>query len=92
MKYTILMSKKNIRKSVYHFTAIFEPAEEGGYVVYVPALPGCATQGDTFEEAEVMVKDAIGGYLATLKDLREEIPFTAEEGMIISKIPATIAV
>ena len=87
----MLMPKKNIKKSVYRFTAIFEPAKEGGYVVYVPALPGCATQGDTFEEAEAMVKDAIGGYLATLQDLREEIPFVAEEGMIISKIPAVIA-
>ena len=54
---------KNIKKKVYNYTAIFEPAEEGGYVVYVPALSGCVTQGDTFEEAEVMAKDAIEEYL-----------------------------
>lgn len=54
--------KKNLRKQVYNYTVIFEPAEEGGYVVHVPALPGCATQGNTFEEAEAMAKDAIEIY------------------------------
>jgi len=77
---------KNVKK-IYNFTAIFEPAEEGGYVVYVPALPGCMTQGETFEEAEIMAKDAIEGYLETLKDLNEEIP-TESAKIIITKIPA----
>ncbi len=77
--------KKNISQKIYNFTAIFEPAKEGGYVVYIPALPGCATQGDTFEEAQLMIKDAAEGYLMTLKDLEEEIPFESEK-MIISKI------
>lgn len=80
---------KNIKKKVYNYTAIFEPAEEGGYVVYVPALPGCASQGDTFEEAEVMAKDAIEGYLKALKDLNEEIPVESDR-VIISKIPASL--
>ena len=80
---------KNIKKKVYNYTAIFEPAEEGGYVVYVPALPGCTSQGDTFEEAEVMAKDAIEGYLKALKDLNEEIPVEPDR-VIISKIPASL--
>ena len=80
---------KNIKKRVYNYTAIFEPAEEGGYVVYVPSLPGCASQGDTFEEAEVMAKDAIEGYLKALKDLNEEIPVESDR-VIISKIPASL--
>ncbi len=84
------MAKQTIKqKKVYNFTAIFEPAKEGGYVVYIPALPGCATQGETFEEAEVMAKDAIEGYLKTIQDLREEIPIESEK-IIISKIPAII--
>lgn len=81
---------KNIKQKIYNFTAIFEPAKEGGYVVYVPALPGCATQGNSFEEAEIMAKDAIEGYLETLKDLNEEIP-VEPENVIISRIPAAIA-
>ena len=83
------MAKKNIKQRVYNFTAIFEPAKEGGYVVYIPALPGCATQGETFEEAEVMAKDAIEGYLKTMQDLKEEIPIEPEK-TVISKIPAVI--
>ena len=37
----------------------FEVAEEGGYVVSVPELPGCVTEGDTFEEAIAMIEDAM---------------------------------
>jgi len=58
----------------YLYTAVFEPAEEGGYVVTVPALPGLVTEGDTLEEARAMVKDAIRGYLESLMKHGEEIP------------------
>ena len=58
--------QKQKQKKVYNFTAFFEPAEEGGYVVSVPALPGCLTQGETFEEAKAMAKDAVEIYLQTL--------------------------
>ena len=67
---------KNFKK-IYNFTAIFEPAEEGGYVVYVPAIPGCMTQGETFEEAEMMAKDAIEGCLEVLNE-NEEIHYKRE--------------
>ncbi|MBC8204072.1 type II toxin-antitoxin system HicB family antitoxin [bacterium] len=56
------------------YTVIFEPAEEGGYVVYVPALPGCVTQGETLEEAKAMALEAIQGHLETMKDLGLPIP------------------
>ena len=84
-----MVRKKNIEKKVYNFTAVFEPAKEGGYVVYIPALPGCATQGETFEEAETMARDAIGGYLKTLRDLDEDVPVESEKA-IISRIPVKI--
>ncbi|MFQ6072623.1 MAG: type II toxin-antitoxin system HicB family antitoxin [Methanosarcinales archaeon] len=42
---------------------ILEPAEEGGYTVYVPALPGCISEGDTKEEALENIKKAILLYL-----------------------------
>ena len=41
----------------------FEPAEEGGYVVHIPAAPGCWSEGDTFEEALAMIKDALRGWV-----------------------------
>lgn len=83
------MKKKRIK--IYNYTAVFKEAEEGGYVVYVPALPGCVTQGDTFEEAQKMAKDAIEGFLLTLKELHEEIP-RESENVIITRIPARITV
>lgn len=64
---------KKISK-VFKYTVVFEPAEEGGYVVYVPSLPGCVTEGDTLEEAMEMVKDAISGYIASLRKHGESIP------------------
>ena len=60
--------------AVYHHTAVFEPAPEGGYTVTVPALQGLVTEGDTLEEARAMVKDAIRGYLESLVKHGEEIP------------------
>jgi len=56
-----------------------EPAEEGGYIVSVPILPGCLTQGDTYEEALIMAKDAIACYIRGLLDLGKPIPLEKED-------------
>ena len=42
---------------------IYEPSDEGGYTVYVPALPGCVSEGDTVEEARQNIREAIALYL-----------------------------
>jgi len=47
---------------------VLEPAEEGGYTVYVPSLPGCISEGDTFDEAAKNIKEAIELYLAPDED------------------------
>lgn len=65
---------RNITQKILKYTAIFEPAEEGGYVVYVPSLPGCVTEGDTLEEAMEMVKDAISAYITSLNKHQELVP------------------
>jgi predicted RNase H-like HicB family nuclease len=44
------------------------PSEEGGYTVYVPALPGCISEGDTKEEALANIREAIELYLEPIKD------------------------
>jgi len=41
------------------FTAIYEKAEEGGYIGYVAELPGANTQGETLEETRENLKDAV---------------------------------
>lgn len=45
--------------------------EDGGYWIECPFLPGCASQGDTVEEALEMVKDAIKGHLEVLEEGRK---------------------
>ena len=41
------------------FTAVFQPADEGGYVAWVEKLPGAITQGETLNETRENLKDAI---------------------------------
>ena len=83
------MKKVTKKAFVHSFTVVFEPAPEGGYVVHVPTLPGCATQGETFEEAQANAKEAIEGYVSVMQDLDEEIPLESED-TIVSRIPAYI--
>ena len=48
------------------FTAVFEPAEEGGYVVTFPAIPDLASQGETLDEARTISEDCLRCYLGGL--------------------------
>ena len=43
---------------------VVHEAEEGGYWAEVPAIPGCATQGDTMEELLGNLREAIEGCLS----------------------------
>ncbi|MEK7815161.1 MAG: type II toxin-antitoxin system HicB family antitoxin [Chloroflexota bacterium] len=66
------------------YVVYLEPAEEGGYIASCPHFPGCITQGETVEEALDMIKDAIKGYISSLKKHGEPIP--PGIGEIIEKI------
>ena len=55
-------------KIMYEFDTIIMEDETGGYVAFVPALPGCHTQGDTLQELLDNVKEAIELYLETLTE------------------------
>jgi len=68
----------------YSFTMLFEPAEEGGYVVTCPALPGLVTEGDTMEEARRMAEDALRGYLESL--LEDGLTIPADKSPIAEPI------
>jgi len=79
------MAKKTIKKKVYQYTAIFEPDKQtGGYTVTIPSLPGCISEGDTFEEALKNIKEAVTLYLEVMKKEKGEI--IKEEGVIIAPI------
>jgi antitoxin HicB len=56
------------------YTVILEPAEEGGYVVRVPALPEIVTEGDSEAEALAMAKDAIELVVASRRERGEPVP------------------
>ena len=49
----------------YKVNIVFEK-DEHGYYVYSPELHGCHSQGDTFEEASVNIKEALELYLETI--------------------------
>jgi len=65
---------KKFEKKILSFSVIYESAPEGGYVAYVPVLPGCHTQGETLEEAEKNIKEAILVYLESLFSHKESFP------------------
>ena len=52
-----------MKREVLEYTAVFQEEKDGGYSVWVPTLPGCASQGDTFELALTNIKEAIEFYL-----------------------------
>ena len=54
--------------TVRTFHVVLEPETDGGFSVYVPSLPGCASQGDTKEEALAHIREAIEAHLLGLKD------------------------
>jgi predicted RNase H-like HicB family nuclease len=55
------------------FTCTCNLLKKGG-ILAASALPGCVTQGETKEEALTMIRDAIAGYLASLRKHGEPIP------------------
>ena len=59
---------------VYTYRVIIEPDENNTFHAFVPALPGCHTWGETFDEARRNVRDAIDAYLRSLKTDGESIP------------------
>ena len=59
-----VMKKKESK--TFSYPVFYEQAPEGGYVAFVPALPGCHTQGETLEETERNVREAIAVYLESL--------------------------
>lgn len=58
----------------YLFTVNIERGEDNHFVVSVPALPGCFSQGDTYEEAVAMAEDTIRGYLQLALEKGKSIP------------------
>jgi predicted RNase H-like HicB family nuclease len=56
------------------YRVLLRKEPEGGFTAIVPTLQGCISYGETIEEAIAMVKEAIEGYIESLKAHGEEIP------------------
>ena len=65
------------------FTVILEPEEDGGYSVICPAIPGCASQGDSLEEALDNIREAISLCLEVREE--EQMPPPAETPALIAE-------
>jgi predicted RNase H-like HicB family nuclease len=68
---------------VISYTVILERDPDGGYSVWAPDLPGCASQGDTHDEALEAIREAIALYIESLKADGQPIPEprTSAEGV-----------
>jgi predicted RNase H-like HicB family nuclease len=64
------------------FRVHIETDEDGVFVAECPSLPGCISQGATREEALTNIKDAIHGYLASLKKHDEAVPLPINEEVV----------
>ncbi|MBI2676747.1 MAG: type II toxin-antitoxin system HicB family antitoxin [Candidatus Yanofskybacteria bacterium] len=63
-----------VNKKIYSYSVFYESDPDGGYIVTAPTLPGCYSQGDTLEEAEKNIREAIELYIESLVAHREPIP------------------
>ena len=59
------------------------PGEDGYFVVEVPSLPGCISQGKTREEALANIEEAISLYIEVLEERGENIPDDKVEVVLV---------
>lgn len=63
---------------------ILEKEAEGGYSVHVPSLPGCASQGETVDEALANIREAIELYVESLKE--DGLPIPTESEVLVKEV------
>jgi antitoxin HicB len=64
------------------YRVTIEQDEDGVFIAKVPSLPGCISEGKTRKESLVNIKDAIDGYIASLKKHHEPIPPSIDEEVV----------
>lgn len=77
------------------YRVVLYPAEEGGYVAEIPNLPGCISQGETMEEALLMIQDAKNVWIESALEDGMEIPEPARgtedySGKLNIRIPKSL--
>ena len=69
------------------YSVVVHHAEEGGFWVDVPALPGCYSQGESVDESLQNVAEAIELYLETLRDEGRDAPRDSE---VVYQVSVTV--
>jgi predicted RNase H-like HicB family nuclease len=64
------------------YTVVLEQESDGGFVVSVPALPGCVSQGDTRTEALANIREAIELYVEDCQEAGDPVPLEAGKEFI----------
>ena len=64
------------------YTVVLEEEADGGYVVSVPALPGCVSEGDTRAEAIANIREAIALYIDDCREAGDPIPTEAGKDFV----------
>lgn len=64
------------------YRVVIEQDEDGVFIAECPTLPGCVSQGKTRQEAINNIKDAIAGYIESLRKHQEPIPPSIWEEMV----------
>ncbi len=70
------------------YIVVFEHEVDGGYSVYVPDLPGCASQGDTYDEALANIREAIACHLEamSIEGIKPPVPHAQVTTVRIPKV------
>ena len=84
------MMKRKITRKVYQYTAVFEPDEKlGGFTVTIPSLPGCISEGDSFEESLKNIKEAAALYIEVMRDKNFDVP-SEGRGVVIAPVEVVV--
>jgi predicted RNase H-like HicB family nuclease len=70
------------------YLIVIERADDGGFGAWAPDLPGCVALGDSVEDAERQMREAIAFHLQGLRDQGEPIPAPAAVAAVMVTTPA----
>jgi predicted RNase H-like HicB family nuclease len=70
------------------YLIVIERGDDGGYGAWAPDLPGCVALGDTIEDAERQMREAIAFHLEGLRDQGEPIPAPTAVAAVMVTTPA----
>lgn len=89
------VTEKTVGRTVEDYLALpyrieLIPSEEGGYVVTMPELPGCISQGDTLDEAIEMIRDAQLGWLTVALEDGDNVPLPTPIGAYSSEFDVRV--